>query len=354
MKINRLPSGNYHALAYSYTDTTGKRHYESFTAESKPEVMRMVAEFKATKERSADIDMTVAECIDRYITSKENILSPSTLLDYRHRQKLYYEEIGKIKLQKLRKEHLQAFVNDWAAKLSPKSVRNVYGLLNASIKMFSDKTYSITMPKKKPIERHLPTDENVVMFMNEASDNLKKSIALSSTGTLRRGEICGIKFKDIIRDKDTIYIHTDMVRGLNGWVHKEIPKTSSSVRYIQFPHEVIELLGTGEPEDYVVPITPDTITELFTRLRDKHGLKCRFHDFRAYAVSVLHAIGIPDVYLMQRGGWSNDATLKAVYRNVLNDKTDAFTSQANDYFANAFFGNKEECKTNAKREIKKP
>ena len=340
MKITRKASGKYNALVYSHTDESGKRHYESFTADTKPEVMRMVAAFKEAKERDRSMDLTIAECIDRYIKSKENVLSPSTILDYRSRQRLYYDEIGRIKLHELRKEHLQRFVNDLSEKLSPKSVRNVYGLLSASIRMFSDKAYNITMPRKKPVERHLPTDEDVFMFMCEASPNLKKAIALASTGTLRRGEICGIKFKDVIRKKNTIYIHTDMVKGINGWVHKEIPKTSSSVRYVKFPQEVIDLLGEGKPEEYVVPVTPDTITELFTRLRDKHGLKCRFHDFRAYSVSVLHAIGIPDAYLMERGGWSNDATLKSIYRQVLEDKEDSFTLQAIEYFSLRFFDRK--------------
>ena len=48
----------------------------------------------------------------------------------------------------------------------------------------------------------------------------------------------------------------------------------------------------------------------------------------------MHSIGVPDVYIMQKGGWSNDRILKSVYRNILADKSEKFNSLANDYFEN--------------------
>ena len=78
------------------------------------------------------------------------------------------------------------------------------------------------------------------------------------------------------------------------------------------------------------------MTVRFIRLRDSLGLKCRFHDLRHYAASIMHSIGIPDQYIMERGGWSSDAILKSVYRNVLKDKNNEFTDKTNEYFKNKF------------------
>ena len=50
----------------------------------------------------------------------------------------------------------------------------------------------------------------------------------------------------------------------------------------------------------------------------------------------MHSIGIPDQYIMERGGWSSDAILKSVYRNVLKDKNNEFTDKTNEYFKNKF------------------
>jgi hypothetical protein len=39
-------------------------------------------------------------------------------------------------------------------------------------------------------------------------------------------------------------------------------------------------------------------------------------------VSALHAAGVPDAYIMQRGGWSSDGVMKSVYRHTLADHDD--------------------------------
>ena len=58
----------------------------------------------------------------------------------------------------------------------------------------------------------------------------------------------------------------------------------------------------------------------------------RFHDLRHYSASIMHAIGIPDQYIMARGGWKTDTVLKAVYRNVINDEQKKFTDKINSHF----------------------
>ena len=47
----------------------------------------------------------------------------------------------------------------------------------------------------------------------------------------------------------------------------------------------------------------------------------------------MHAIGVPDIYIMERGGWSSDKTLKAIYRNSLTDYQRKYTDMTNDYFS---------------------
>lgn len=47
---------------------------------------------------------------------------------------------------------------------------------------------------------------------------------------------------------------------------------------------------------------------------------CR-HSLCHNAASIMHAIGAPDLYVMQRGGWSSDKTLKAIYRGAIDEYT---------------------------------
>lgn len=58
----------------------------------------------------------------------------------------------------------------------------------------------------------------------------------------------------------------------------------------------------------------------------------RFHDLRHYSASIMHAIGVPDVYIMERGGWSSDHTLKRIYCGAMDDFSQKFTNLTNEHF----------------------
>ena len=333
MKIKKLPSGNYHAKVFSHRDENGKTHYVSFTSSEKTEVMQQVTDFKKQKKRGEhNLDLTIGECVDRYIKSKEKILSPSTIRGYKG-YLMHIESIKNIRVSRFTSEQFQSFIGILATDHSPKTVKNIYSFVLSSIKMFSDRTFRVTLPPKRQYEYHLPVDEEIKALMKIADDEMKMCIALASIGTLRRGEICGLLQKDVDREHNNVYVHSDMVRNdQKGWTHKETPKTSSSNRRITLPSKVIAMIPDGEPDEYICKRTPNDVTDAFIDLRDELGLKCRFHDLRHYAASILHAIGVPDQYIQERGGWRSDFMLKSVYRNTISDKTDEFTKKANAYF----------------------
>lgn len=86
--------------------------------------------------------------------------------------------------------------------------------------------------------------------------------------------------------------------------------------------------------------------EKYCKLRDAKNMKdsnvaaltgigkstFRFHDLRHYAASIMHAIGIPDQYILQRGGWSSDSVMKTVYRNTIDLETVRQNKKINDHF----------------------
>ena len=78
MNARKLPSGNYRAQAYDYTDRDGKRHYKSFTAPTKLEAERL-AQVYANQNNTRVDDPTVKDALSLYISSKEAVLSPSTI-----------------------------------------------------------------------------------------------------------------------------------------------------------------------------------------------------------------------------------------------------------------------------------
>lgn len=96
------------------------------------------------------------------------------------------------------------------------------------------------------------------------------------------------------------------------------------------PEFVIEKLPTS---DRLVNINPNQITRRFKRAFLKLDIRAfRFHDLRHYAASIMHAIGVPDQYIMQRGGWGSDRTLKATYRGTIEEYTQKYTDITLSHF----------------------
>jgi integrase len=173
--------------------------------------------------------------------------------------------------------------------------------------------------------------------MQRADERLKKGIALGAIGTLREGEVCALLYGDVDYSRNMIHVHADMVQNTAGeWVIKPSPKTVTSNRLIPLPAEVMALIGSGDPGKRIVDTNPSALGHAFARLRDSLGLKCRFHDLRHYAASIMHAIGVPDVYIMERGGWKTDNVLKTIYRNSLSDQSAKFAERANEHFSGLF------------------
>lgn len=328
----KLPSGSWRVLIFDGM-VNGKRHYASITGATKKEAEWKAAQYAQEEKRSSHL--TVAEALDRYITAKTNVLSPSTIKGYRQMEKVNYEAIKNKEIFKLTTEDMQLFVSDLTVKhKSPKTVANIYGLLSSAVVLFRpDKVFRVTLPKRTPQKRKSPTNEAIVRLLAKAPEDMKLCIALAAFGSLRRGEICGLKYGDV--SGNVISVHADLVEDEHGkLVYKEIPKTSDSVRVIRLPDEIIQMIGDGDKADFIVKRTPIAITRAFTRLCKSCGLKgMRFHDLRHYYASVGAVLGVPDVYMSEFGGWKKGSgVMKEVYQNVMESAADQYRDTMIDHF----------------------
>lgn len=329
----KLPSGAYRCLIFDHMEN-GKRKYKSFTAATKKE-----AEYKATQyimqkeeQQKALPEYTLYDAIGNYCDLKNNVLSPSTLKEYRRSQQYNYADIKDIKLSALTNDDIQRWVNGFAKDHSPKTVKNAYGLIRAVLDTFApDIRLRITLPQAVPHKLYVPSDSDikaVIEYFSENDKDMELAVYLAAFGTLRRSEVCGLDAGDI--DGNTITIQRAMVdKGKDEWVVKTT-KTVSSTRTVEMPQFVMEKCPK---EGRIVNLNPDQVTHRFMRaLRRLDIPKFRFHDLRHYAASIMHAIGVPDQYIMQRGGWSSDKTLKAIYRGTIKDYEEKYTDMTLSHF----------------------
>lgn len=331
-KAKKLPSGSWRCQVYDYTDETGKRHYESFTADSKKEAEYLAAAFSATKNKAKRPEnMTLNDAIDKYIAIKEGVLSPTTIRTYRSSQRTHCAAIGDISIRDISNTDIQSWVSDLSKRMQPKTVRNSYGLVVSALEMFNPELHlKITLPQKKESNFYTPSDDDIKKLLERVSGSeIEIAVLLAAFGTLRRGEICALTDKDI--RGNCISVNKAMVRNIqNEWIIKE-PKTFSSNRTIELPDFVIKRLS--KIEGNIVKMHPDALSESFRRAIRTAGVPVfRFHDIRHYSASILHALGVPDQYIMQRGGWSSDYVMKHVYRNVIDMESARQTQKIIEHF----------------------
>lgn len=331
----KLPSGKWRVYQYVGMQD-GKRRYESFTAATKKEAEYAAAEYMMAKKKKTSAEkITVGTAMDRYIEARSEVLSPSTIRGYKIIRKNNLQGLMDVYLDDLTQEQIQIEISKSASTLSPKTQRNIHGLLSATLREYlpdlvlrtkfsQKKSKKITVPEKEEVKQLLLATRGTALFT---------AIILGESVGLRRSEMCALTWDDVDFENNQLRINKAMVRNAEGdWVIKD-PKSEAGTREVDIPNTLTDYLRTlPRKTDRVVPLLPCSVTSLFRLKRDKLGFTFRLHDLRHYNASVMLAMGIPDLYAMERMGHATTDMLKRVYQHTMNDKRKEVGLQINSYF----------------------
>lgn len=330
-----LPSGSWRVRMFVGIEN-GKKVYKSFTAPTKKEAELMATQYmmEKDKENKKKTENLFCDELSKYITTKETVLSPSTIKGYKNIERMIksnYAEFYNMKICDIEQEHVQRVISDLAKTKSPKTVRNYHGLISAVLG--SNLHLNTTMPQKIQPELYIPSDNEIKALVTAVKDTeLEIPVLLGAFCMMRRGEICGLSMNDI--KGTTIHVHHSLVLGPDKEWHLKAPKTTTSDRYIEAPQFVIDRI---KEVGHITNLNPHSITIMFQRVLEKNNIPhFRFHDLRHYSASIRHALGIPDAYIMADGGWCSDNVLKAVYRHAMSDRKKEMSDKANNHFESLF------------------
>ena len=334
----KLPSGSWRVRIFIEKDVTGKKLYKSFTAKSKKAAEKMALEF-TVQHRYID-DITFGEAVSRYIESKKNILSPSTVRGYLTDEKNYLKELRNIKLSKLSNEVLQKQLDNVAVNHAPKTVNNARGLITATLKMFPPAFYvNIKGAPKEKKEILVPSEKEMSVLLQTISGRkIELPILLSAFGSLRRGEVCAL-FVDCVHD-DYISIKRTLVKTPTGeWEIKNRPKSFAGYRDVRLPPDIMEKVHSAckdcPPNSPIIGYKPSGLYSAYQRALKKANLyPYKYHALRHYFATFCHSIGIPDQYIMEKGGWEDSNTLTKIYQHTLPDRKDDMDKKIDTYYSN--------------------
>jgi integrase len=324
-------------LEYAGQTSDGSRHYESCTAETRYESERGAAELvqEWRKLNGVIAHPTLAEAAVGFMSARSRLLSPATIREYQRMLKALPASIGEKRVKEITAEDLQRVVNSLAETQAPKTVKNEYAFYLSVIRsIYSDSAFRVILPTKRRIEYADAEDADVIRLIESARGTpLELAIAIASFTGMRRSEIAALKRDDIDPDNGVVRVRRAMVLSdKDGWVVKS-PKTFESARDIDIsPAQAKYILSRDSGKEYLVGVLPDTISKQFIYHKQKLGITIRFHDLRSYNISTMHALGIPDKYIIKRSGHATPNIMNRVYNRVTQRRVKTVSEVVQQHF----------------------
>lgn len=336
MHIEKLPSGATRVkVSTGQKNEKGHYIYETFTDFDEKRAIRMAAEYE-DEHRDKSPRGTFSKAMDEYIASSRSRLSPSTVRDYVSRKKILSADFPSfcgLPVSRITKRQLQSVINELAEDLSPKSVKNYYGFISAVISSQDYRPPIVSLPQAVKPDIYVPevSEVEAIAKLAEGTD-YEIPLLLAAYGTLRVGEICALTLDDI--QGTTIHVRRDMVLDDSLRYHIKPPKAEESNRKVVMPDWIVQKITEGYtkrtkadiildvdktyPLDrFVTPFVSKQLSLSFARWMRNHGYRITMHGLRHFAATDMSDAGIPEAYILSRGGWKTDHVMKSRYRSRL-------------------------------------
>ncbi len=313
MTIDKLPSGSYRIRQMDH----GKVYTLIVKKKPTERVARQLIEEKITRVPAGG-NMTMQVACDKYFTAKKNVLSPSTYREYKRTARSLPEDFLSMDISDITDYDMQVLVNNMAADLAPKTVRNYYGFVRAVLRLFNPKmVYSVTLPQKRRTEPYTPSYDDVKRILDAVEDSDYYVPFFLATLSLRRSEICAIDPRKDLKGNE-LTIRRVYVCGEDGFVIKDTPKSDASYRTILLPDVLADRI---RQQGYVFKYHPNQLDKKLHRVQKRLGIPTfSIHKFRHFFASYAHdALKLSDAQIQKIGGWSSDV-MKRVYRHAMNEE----------------------------------
>ena len=371
--LRRRANGLWEAR-YTYTDELGQTKRGSVYGETQKECrQKLTARLGEIDEGayhgSCSKRYTVAEWITEWLNTYCINLKPMTVADYRSKAERYIiPNIGGAQLAALTPMQVQKLCNrlklghDDQRPLSPKSVKNIHGILHSALKRAvlvgvlrsnpADNTElpRISTPDLKPL-----MDEDIGRFLQAIrGDRFETLYVVDLFSGLRQSELLGLQWNDVNFEAGELTIRRQLQKDRHGnYIYLDQTKNGKE-RTVSIPPSIVQLLkrqkaqqaawklAAGEcwsnPHDLVFTnelgghLIHDTVYRHMKRIVKQLGMEStRFHDLRhSCAIIALQAGCSVKAVQEQLGHYSSAFTMDtyAAYSQTMRKDTQDRMEQA--------------------------
>ena len=348
-KITKTPSGKWCTRVYLGKTKTGQPRYKRITADTKAECIQKAQDIDK-RELMAKVDplqgpylprrATIGDVVDKYIDLCK-VLSPTTVDGYEKMRRTAFRHFMDVPIEGLTEQTVQQAVNIESfregrlGRISAKTLANEWGLISSALWKIARLKFEVRLPKRQPKYKEYPEPAEVLHAVVGTELELPCLLALWLSFSM--SEIRGLMWSDI--HEDTITINRTLVDVGTLPTIKDTAKTAARKRRHRLPPYLLGLLArTEHTSEFIVPQNHSVIYGRFKRLMHKHNLDITFHDLRHLNASVMLALGIPDRYAMERGGWSSPYVMQRVYQHTFTSQRLAVDSLVDSYFTSLLNG----------------
>lgn len=268
--------------------------------------------------------MTVGEWLDIWLNEYTLNIRPATRAAYEQHVRVHLKpSLGKMQLSKLLPHQIQRNYNDLLRNrgLSPKSIKNVHGVLHRALEqaklmgyLKNNPTLGVVLPKAEKTILKTMDDVDVARFLQEIKGNPYENILFVTVFTgLREGEVLGLTWDCVDFEAGQLLINKQHNRAKGEKEFHFSPLKNSKIRTITVAQEVLRVLEVqkeqqsqweaqlgdewSNPENLVFTtefgryINNKTLYMNYKHIMRKLGFpQLRFHDLRhTYAINSLRA-----------------------------------------------------------------
>lgn len=221
--------------------------------------------------------MTLGTWLNKWLAQRAPLIKPLTRESYEDLIARYVTPaIGHIPTDELESEHIRTLLDEIVTSGHTRTAEMVWVMLRTALRDLPARPMDAV--RRPHHVQHSPnpwTDDQIAVYI-AALPSVRQGagLALGIMLGLRRGEICGLRWKDVDLDARILHVCNQRVVLANGQIIDQSPKSRASDRILPITDALYDVLRASyRPEAvYVCPISPHALDRAHSRLVARLGL----------------------------------------------------------------------------------